>query len=87
MRVDHPLTSAWNLLVRRAPNEVQVVVIRRCNLSCGYCSEYDQHSGEIPYDVLCGRIDAIHRLHAANIAMLRACSSATSMSTDRCCNT
>jgi MoaA/NifB/PqqE/SkfB family radical SAM enzyme len=70
MRIDRPLSSAWNLVVRGAPVEVQLIVTRRCNLACGYCTEYDQHSEEVPYDVLCARIDAIHRLRAANIAML-----------------
>lgn len=70
MRVEHPLRSAFNLLIRRAPVEVQLVVTRRCNLSCGYCSEYDHHSKEVPYEVLAQRIDAIHRLRAANIALL-----------------
>ena len=70
MRVDHPFRAAFDLVVRGAPIEVQLVVTRRCNLSCGYCSEYDQHSPEVPYDVLRTRIDAIHRLRAANIAML-----------------
>lgn len=70
MRVEHPLRSAFNLLMRRAPVEVQLVVTRRCNLSCGYCSEYDHHSKEVPFDVLVGRIDAIHRLRASNIALL-----------------
>src|SRR5258708_16442245 len=70
MGIDHPLRAAYDLWVRRAPVEVQLVVTRRCNLSCGYCSEYDQHSEEVPYDVLRERIDAIHRLRAANIAML-----------------
>ncbi len=50
--------------------EAQLVVTRRCNLSCGYCTEYDAHSPEVPYEVLQGRIDAIHRLRAANIALL-----------------
>lgn len=70
MRVEHPFRSAFDLLVRKAPIEGQVVVTRRCNLSCGYCSEYDGHSKEIPFDVLTRRIDAIHRLHAVNIALL-----------------
>ena len=70
MRVDHPFRSVFDLLVRGAPIEVQLVVTRRCNLSCGYCSEYDQHSDEVPYEQLCARIDAIHRLRAANVAML-----------------
>jgi MoaA/NifB/PqqE/SkfB family radical SAM enzyme len=70
MRVDHPIRSAFDLLVRGAPIEAQLVVTRRCNLSCGYCSEYDDHSEEVPYDTLRERIDALHRLRAVNIAML-----------------
>jgi MoaA/NifB/PqqE/SkfB family radical SAM enzyme len=70
MRIEHPLRSAFDLLVRKSPVEAQLVVIRRCNLSCGYCSEYDSHSPEIPFDVLATRIDAIHRLRAVNIALL-----------------
>jgi MoaA/NifB/PqqE/SkfB family radical SAM enzyme len=30
----------------------QMVVIRRCNLSCGYCSEYDKFSDLVPAEVL-----------------------------------
>lgn len=70
MRIDHPIRSAFDLVVRRTPVEAQLTVIRRCNLSCGYCTEYDQHSEGVPYEILCARIDAIHRLRAANIAML-----------------
>lgn len=70
MRIEHPFRAAFDLLVRKSPVEAQLVVIRRCNLSCGYCSEYDGHSPEVPYDLLCARIDAIHRLRAANIALL-----------------
>jgi MoaA/NifB/PqqE/SkfB family radical SAM enzyme len=58
------------LLVHKAPIEGQLVVTRRCNLSCGYCSEYDDHSPEVPYDLLRARIDALHALRAANIALL-----------------
>ena len=28
-----------------------MVVIRRCNLSCGYCSEYDKFSDPLPAEV------------------------------------
>jgi MoaA/NifB/PqqE/SkfB family radical SAM enzyme len=70
MRIEHPFRSAFDLVVRKAPIEAQLIVTRRCNLSCGYCSEYDDHSAEVPYDVLAARIDAIHRLRAANIALL-----------------
>jgi MoaA/NifB/PqqE/SkfB family radical SAM enzyme len=70
MRVDHPLRSSFDLVVRKAPIEAQLVVTRRCNLSCGYCSEYDNHSREVPFDALRDRIAAIHRLRCQNIALL-----------------
>lgn len=70
MRIEHPFRAAFDVLVRKSPIEVQLAVIRRCNLSCGYCSEYDTHSPEVPYEDLRSRIDAIHRLRAANIALL-----------------
>lgn len=70
MRIDHPFRAAFDLLIRKSPVEAQLVVTRRCNLSCGYCSEYDGHSPEVPYEVLRTRIDAIHRLRAVNIALL-----------------
>src|SRR5689334_17054582 len=70
MQIDHPFRAAFDVLVRRAPIEVQLVVTRRCNLSCGYCTEYDGHSAEVPYETLARRIDAIHGLRAVNIALL-----------------
>lgn len=70
MRVEHPIRSLFDISVRGAPVEAQLVVTRRCNLSCGYCSEYDNHSPEVPYEKLVERIDAIHRLRTCNIALL-----------------
>src|SRR5262249_62179795 len=55
---------------RRPPPGPPPTGPRRCNLSCGYCTEYDDHSPEVPYDVLRERIDALHRLGVLNIAML-----------------
>jgi MoaA/NifB/PqqE/SkfB family radical SAM enzyme len=54
----------------QAPIEAQLIVTRRCNLSCGYCSEYDNFSPPIPLPVLKERIDALHRLGVVNIALL-----------------
>ena len=70
MRVKHPLRAAVNLLFRRSPVEAQLIVTRRCNLSCGYCTEYDKVSGMIPFPVLTQRIDALHRLHVVNVSLL-----------------
>jgi MoaA/NifB/PqqE/SkfB family radical SAM enzyme len=56
--------SAWSNLdrVRYGPFHAQLVVIRRCNLSCGYCNEYDQTSDPIPLDVLQRRVDKLAEL-------------------------
>jgi MoaA/NifB/PqqE/SkfB family radical SAM enzyme len=48
-----------------APMLAQMVVIRRCNLSCGYCNEYDDHSPPLPVVDLYKRID-----HLASIGTL-----------------
>jgi len=70
MRVKHPIRTMLRLVFRRAPVEAQLIVTRRCNLSCGYCTEYDKVSEFIPLEVLKRRIDALHRLRVINIAML-----------------
>jgi MoaA/NifB/PqqE/SkfB family radical SAM enzyme len=49
----------------RRPLLVQLVVTRRCNLSCGYCHEYDTHSAPVDADLLERRID-----HAAALGTL-----------------
>src|SRR5687768_1718870 len=70
MRVKSPLKALSSLIWHRAPIEAQLIVTRRCNLSCGYCTEYDDHSPEVPFETLKQRIDALHRLKVINIAML-----------------
>ena len=70
MRVKQPLRSAVNLLFFKSPLEAQLIVTRRCNLSCGYCSEFDNHSQPVPLELLKERIDAIHRLRVVNTSLL-----------------
>ena len=41
-----------------------MVVIRRCNLACGYCNEFDDHSPPVPTDELKRRMDRIKALGA-----------------------
>lgn len=48
--------------LRYGPFHAQLVVIRRCNLSCGYCNEFDETSDPVPKDVLKQRIDRLHEL-------------------------
>jgi len=70
MRVKNPLRSIANFVFRQAPLSAQLIVTRRCNLSCGYCTEYDRVSEMIPLAALKERIDALHRLRVINIALL-----------------
>jgi MoaA/NifB/PqqE/SkfB family radical SAM enzyme len=50
--------------LRYSPFLVQLVVTRRCNLSCGYCNEYDDVSEPVPTDELQRRMDQIKALGA-----------------------
>lgn len=44
------------------PVLAQIIPIRRCNLSCKYCNEYDKTSPPVPTPVLLRRIDYLARL-------------------------
>ena len=50
------------LLSTRHPVQAQIIPIRRCNLDCGYCNEYDDFSAPVPLDEMQRRIDHLHRL-------------------------
>jgi MoaA/NifB/PqqE/SkfB family radical SAM enzyme len=47
-----------------APFHVQMVVIRKCNLACGYCNEYDTDSPPVPLEELKRRVDKVKALGA-----------------------
>ena len=44
------------------PVVAQIVPIRRCNLACTYCNEYDKHSPPVPTDEMLRRIDKLAEL-------------------------
>ena len=44
------------------PIRAHIIPIRRCNLSCAYCNEYDDFSKPVPVDVMKARIDDLARL-------------------------
>lgn len=52
---------------RYNPLLAQVVVTRRCNLACGYCNEYDDHSPPVPLKDLLARVDHLAALKTASI--------------------
>jgi MoaA/NifB/PqqE/SkfB family radical SAM enzyme len=70
MQVKNLLRAVPRVLFSNAPMDAQLIVTRRCNLSCGYCSEYDNFSDPVPLADLKERIDALHRLGSANITLL-----------------
>ncbi len=70
MQVKNVLRAVPRTLFTNAPMDAQLIITRRCNLSCGYCSEYDNSSAPVPLADLQRRIDALHRLRAANITLL-----------------
>jgi len=51
------------------PVLVQIVPARFCNLSCGYCNEYDKVSEPVPLDEMYRRIDHLGRLGTAMIGI------------------
>ena len=60
---------AWALLHTGHPVLVQIVPARYCNLSCGYCNEYDKVSKPVPLEEMYRRIDALGRLGTAMIGI------------------
>jgi len=51
------------------PVVAHLVVIRRCNLSCTYCNEFDDHSRPVPTADLLGRIDRLVALGTGIITL------------------
>lgn len=45
------------LLSTRHPVQVHIIPIRRCNLACSYCNEYDDSSKPVPTEEMFRRID------------------------------
>lgn len=58
------MLSPWSQLdrMRYGPFHAQLVVTRRCNLACGYCNEFDDHSDAVPLEVLKRRVDKLAAL-------------------------
>ncbi len=48
--------------IRYAPWFSQLVIIRRCNLSCTYCNEFDQSSSPVELTTLKGRLQKLKSL-------------------------
>src|SRR5438445_7180018 len=51
------------------PILAQIVPIRRCNLDCAYCNEYDKVSSPVPLDTMLRRIDYLADLGTTIITL------------------
>ena len=51
------------------PILAQIIPIRRCNLACTYCNEFDKHSPPVPTDEMLGRIDKLAELGTSIITL------------------
>jgi MoaA/NifB/PqqE/SkfB family radical SAM enzyme len=56
------------LLHQAHPLLVQIIPIRRCNIDCSYCNEYDKVSAPVPGEVLIRRIDKLADLGTSVVA-------------------
>lgn len=59
---------AYGLINTEHPLLVQIVPIRRCNIDCGYCNEYDKVSAPVPAEQMLARIDHLASLHTSVVA-------------------
>src|SRR3979411_3050886 len=53
---------ARGLVSTKHPILAHVIPIRRCNLACTYCNEYDDFSKPVPLDVMRRRLDRLAEL-------------------------
>src|ERR1700753_613213 len=51
------------------PILAHIIPIRRCNLSCEYCNEYDDFSKPVPLETMKSRIDHLARLKTAAVTL------------------
>ncbi|HYE64347.1 MAG TPA: radical SAM protein [Pyrinomonadaceae bacterium] len=57
------------LLSARHPVLAHVIPMRRCNLACAYCNEYDHASAPVPLDVIKRRLDKLASLGTSVITI------------------
>jgi MoaA/NifB/PqqE/SkfB family radical SAM enzyme len=59
----------WGLLDTAHPILAQIVPMRRCNLACGYCNEYDKTSDPVPLPTMLRRIDRLAELRTGIVTI------------------
>jgi MoaA/NifB/PqqE/SkfB family radical SAM enzyme len=61
---------SWLDWLRYGPFLAQVIVTRRCNLSCGYCTEYDKTSEPVLFDALRHRLELLRDLRTWAVSLM-----------------
>jgi MoaA/NifB/PqqE/SkfB family radical SAM enzyme len=51
------------------PIMAHIIPIRRCNLACAYCNEYDDHSKPVPTQEMIRRVDKLAELGTGVITL------------------
>ena len=57
------------LVSSRHPVLAHLIPMRRCNLACGYCNEYDHNSSPVPIELIKKRIDKLASLGTSIITI------------------
>src|SRR5437588_2017290 len=60
---------AKGLISTDHPIQVHIIPMRRCNLSCAYCNEYDDFSDPVPLEEMYRRVDKLGRLGATLVTI------------------
>ncbi|MBK9169292.1 MAG: radical SAM protein, partial [Bryobacterales bacterium] len=74
LREVHRRWREFKLVVRglastRHPVAAHIIPIRRCNLSCTYCNEFDSTSPPVPLPLLIERVDRLGELGTSVITI------------------
>ncbi len=60
---------AWGLMSTKHPLLVHIIPVRRCNLACTYCNEFDDFSKPVPIEELKKRLDHLADLGTAVVTI------------------
>jgi MoaA/NifB/PqqE/SkfB family radical SAM enzyme len=74
LKAFHRRAREWNMIFQALvstehPVLAHIIPIRRCNLSCSYCNEYDDHSAPVPLGTLFRRLDKLADLGTSIITI------------------
>jgi len=61
--------ALWAIADKKHPVLVHIIPMRRCNLSCTYCNEYDAVSKPVPIELMLRRLDKLADLGTSMITV------------------